>query len=57
MPTFPTPSERFVRLLAEFLAPAGHLSEEQAAVLEDAFNDAVQARVEQREQDNRPDWE
>jgi hypothetical protein len=51
------PTERFIAVLADVLGR--ELSDEQRVNLEDAFNDAVQAQVEERERVermSREDW-
>lgn len=45
-----SPTGRFVDMLAELLP---HMSDEQRVRLEDAFNDALEARMQQREEDAR----
>jgi hypothetical protein len=51
MPIKPTPTERLVSVLADALGV--QFTDEQAVNLEDAFNDAVEARVEERERMER----
>lgn len=45
-----SPTERFVELLSELLP---QMTDQQRVRLEDLFNDAVEARMEQREQVSR----
>jgi len=46
----PSATERFVNALAELLP---QMTDEQRVRMEDAFNDAVEARMQQREEDAR----
>lgn len=57
MPDKMNPTERFLAVLADALGV--QFTDEQAVNLEDAFNDAVEARVEERERVgrmSREDW-
>lgn len=56
MPILRTPTERFVDALSDLFGTT--LSDEQRAHLEDAFNDAVEARVERMRERERQseDW-
>lgn len=49
----PAPTERFIDLLSELLPS---MTDEQRVRLEDAFADAVEERIQQREVDARREY-